>query len=268
MLRDPYSVTYTLSYRTLLLVVVATACVALAGTAQSITRGAPPVSVAPIFAALSVEPKDVLEAETLNDLNPHYHPEWVRTYHRVAITTLHDGEACVSVGESDSLTAQQRARLADADADARVQVDIDYLPANSLADNPARRESFGFRLRPARLAAYPGGDAALSAYLQAAIVAHVHAGDLAAEELIAVTFVVDAAGAVTGAEVFAPYGRSAGEAARRAAAEGAVLAAVEAMPDWAPARLRDGTAASQAYSVLVGNQESCDVNLLGLSLGK
>ena len=209
------------------------------------------VNVRPYF---TVDRTELQTARTLSDLNRHYHPEWVRESRSVTLRTCEEGVWYATPGRAATLTPDQRTRLAAADAGSEVEFRISYLPENNLRDNPLREEKFSFVVEPTREARFPGPAAELKTYLKQRAADRVPPGTFQGYDLAAVKFTVTTAGEVVNAHIF--------ESSRNPAVDAVLLAAVRDMPRWEPARYADGTPAPREMALVMGNLESCVMNLL------
>ena len=224
--------------------------------AQSLEQGAPEVSVAEIYAPLSIEYAALQSATTLGDLNRQFDAGWIRSYLDVELTTVQDGSRRSTHSKSDRLTEQQLEQLAQADFGSIATVAINYVPENTLRDNPPREHRFSFTVRPETSATYAAGEQALTYQLQRQILPAVPAGLFGENDVAAITFLVNAAGQVVEPAVYTSSGSE--------EVDRVLLDAVRGLSDWNPARYSDGTATAQTFSLLVGNPRSCLVNLLGV----
>ena len=208
------------------------------------------------YTVMTVEEAALRSADDVADLQLRYPAQWMREYETVELTTQVAGEPVTTSGTTARLSPAQRAALAAHDAAVPVQVAVTYVPENDLHDNPARTYAFTSAVSPAQAPAFPGGEAALQAYLQSALLDQLPAGTFDIYQLAAVRFTLDAEGCVTAAELVEPT--------NNAAADRVLLDAVRAMPDWTPAAYANGTPAAVARVLAVGDLRSCTANLVGL----
>ena len=92
------------------------------------------------------------EAATLNDLSDaKYRDEWVATYNEVVITSNCGNGVKTAIGKDDKLTPEQLDLLRNADMKCKIDIVLDYIPNNTLKDNPARKIKDSFTMIPSEV---------------------------------------------------------------------------------------------------------------------
>lgn len=186
----------------------------------------------------------LLEASRLQDLYARYPSSWIASYRSVEISAICDGKIKKASGSDDRLTKEQLALLHCADADSRVELTIDYIPKNNLQDNPPRKENFLLRAMPIAEAKYPGGMAALKAYLRENILNKIDDPSLSGVHLAAVKFVVNEEGQVTDAHIY--------KSSQVDVIDTHMLEAICKLPKWKPAEDANGRKISQEFEFRMG----------------
>lgn len=230
-------------------------CIILSvGVAQGELPSTFKFEVSKVYPYITIRPQEVAQATTLMDLNPRYPVDWVRSYRLVEITAMVGGQLQRAVGAGATLNPAQRSLLTQVDTGTPITVNIQYLPENTLRHNDPRVMDFSFTPVPEQAATFTGGQAGLEQYLQETVVNTVDRGAFTAFDIVAMTFTVSASGQVEAPELF--------WSSEEATVNTLLLEAIRKMPDWAPATYADGTAVPQKFALIVGNLESCVVNLL------
>ena len=203
---------------------------------------------------MSITPEMFLSAQNLTDLYRHYKPTWVRTYHGVEITTQCNGEVVKSLGSSYELTSEQKDVMALADEGSEIEVRVNYIPENTLKDNPMKEFVFKFTVDPDQEAEFPGGHQKLMQYIDAHAMTDFPDGLLNENDLAAVTFTIDEKGQINDVEVY--------ESTKNKKIDNLLVDVIQNMPPWHPAQHGNGKPVAQKFVLTIGNMESCIINLL------
>lgn len=188
---------------------------------------------------------DTLEkAETLNDIYARYPSSWVANYISVEVSSTCQGITKKAVSTNDILTDEQKDILNRADLGCKINLKVDYVPENSLKDNPARKMNFSLTMIPIFEAKYPGGFQHLKKYLKENIIDQIAETKLAHIKLAKVRFNINEKGQVSNAQVF--------KTTENDCVNQLILEAIRNMPKWSPAENSKGVKISQEFEFTMG----------------
>lgn len=205
---------------------------------------------------LSITRSELLAAETIADLNPHYKPEWVAEYVRVDIATSKNRSLLVQSASTGTLTESQKTQLASRDDGTPVTVTVQYLPNNTLTQKEEKTLDFTVLVEPDHDAAYPGGPEKLKAYLSTYDLKQKAKGRVAQYLLSAVAFTVNEKGDVVDVKI--------AQTTEDRALDELLIKAACNMPQWTPASYLSGEATAQDLVLTLGDRESCMINVLNI----
>jgi len=191
------------------------------------------------YPPLSLPKSTLQKAKTLMDLNPHYKPSWVEKY--------------ISV-------ATQKEIIHQADAGTPIAVKVHYWPANTLKHKEPKERNFSFSFDPDQAATYPGGREQLQQYLKQTAIEHIPETVFKRYALATVKFTVDKAGKIIDPTLF--------WSSDNETVDAILLETICNMPAWKPAAYANGVKARQDFAFMVGDMESCVVNMLNLRRSK
>ncbi len=210
--------------------------------------------VAKIYPPFSITKERLTSAENLNDLNKHYTYSWVLTYISVEISTFQGGNKINIGGKDDTITPEQKKAMLTADSGSKIDVKVKYLPDNNLNDLTIREINFSVSIDPERDATYPGGMTQLNDYLNENVISGIPKDLFTGYKLAAVKFTIDEQGNVENAHI--------AWSSEDKAIDAQLLKTINRMKKWFPAQYEDGTKVKQEFAFMIGNKESCNVNLL------
>jgi len=196
----------------------------------------------------------VMEAKTIGDLNHRYKPSWVSEYISVEVLTSHNGTIRSSIGKNGQLTPDQKLSMKTADATQEITIKALYIPENTLTHNDPKTHDFSFTIQPECDANFNGSDKDFNDYLTRNAIDKIPDGVFDGKNLAAVKFTVNAKGQIIRPHIF--------ESSKNDAVDKLLLTTVQNMPNWIPAEHLNGTLVEQELVWLVGNLESCMINLL------
>jgi len=220
----------------------------------------PTFEVNRIYPYISITQDEIEKANTLTDLNQHFKSSWIREYLSVEIMISHLGNTMKSISKSHALSQEQKNIMKMADAGTAISVKIEYMPENTLQHNDSHEILFSFSVDPDIEATYIGGTPELNKYLKAQAIDKIPATEFNTNDLAALKFTISETGEIINAHIF----NSEYQTAEHKKADTLLLEAIRSMPAWKPAEYANGTRASQEFVLLVGNMESCLVNLLNI----
>ncbi len=212
-----------------------------------------------VYPSFWITREKLRQAQTLNDLNKHYKPSWVRMYISVEVTTKEGGEKKLAVGGNDTLSREQKNIMMSADPGEEISVVIRYMPDNMLLNNEPKEERFTLAVEPVKSATYKGGQKQLRRYLKEEAIAWIAEGTFVNYDLSAIKFTIDEEGRVIDAEIFWPF--------EKKKVDELLLEVICNMPAWIPAEYADGTRIKQKFVLLVGNMKNCAVQMLNIDRG-
>lgn len=183
-------------------------------------------------------------AKTLPDLYAHYRPSQVARYISVEISSACQGQISKAVSTDDALSPAQMGILKRAQKGCIIDVVVDYIPNNTLKDNPPRKMSFSLTMVPIIESKYPGGSQQLKAYLQEQIMDQIPTATAAEIPLATARFTINREGQVSDAHIFKTSGTK--------TVDTLVLEAICNMPKWSPAKNATGKIISQDFEFRMG----------------
>ena len=145
-----------------------------------------------------------------------------------------------------------------ADVNEEIAVKVKYMPENTLSRNEAKEMGFKFSIDPENEASFPGGPEKLQQYLMEKVIEHIPADSFRQHQLAAVTFTVDEKGQIISPQLF--------WTSEVEKTDKLLLDAICNMPNWKPAAYADGTRVKQEFAFVVGDMNSCVINLLNMRL--
>ena len=192
---------------------------------------------------LSISPDELVEANSLQDLNSFYKPEWVKSYIKVEISVTFDGKSQRALSLDDTLSTEQIEIMRCADAGSDISVIVDYIPENNLSHNEAQQVDFTFSVEPETDAYYLGGQTALLQYIKMHAIDHIPDNTFEGYDLAAVQFTVTEEGHIENTHLF--------ESSKNEAIDALLIDVICKMPQWQPAVYSDGSPAAQEYVCLL-----------------
>lgn len=184
------------------------------------------------------------QAKTLNDINARYKSSWVASYLSVELSSTCGGVVKKAVGTDDKLTDQQLDILKMADFGCRIDVIVDYIPQNTLKDNPPRKMNFALTVIPIIEAKYPGGYHHLKTYLKENILDKIDNATVEQVALARVRFYINEEGQASDPEIFLTSDHE--------QIDQLILQAIDNMPTWSPAKDANGKIISQGFEFTLG----------------
>lgn len=205
---------------------------------------------------LAITKTTLLKAKNLTHLNPHYPASWVKEYISVEITAKHQGKIKSAVTQNDKLNEEQLNLMKQADVGSDISVVVNYIPNNSLKNKEAKKIDFSFMVEPETQAKYIEGEEALLKYLKEKAIDKIHNDVFKGYALAVLRFTIDEKGKIADAHMF--------ESSKDEEIDKLLLETIRQMPHWQPAQYDNGTKVQQEFVLMVGNMESCVVNLLNI----
>lgn len=231
----------------------------LIGNAQDNATNELTFDVERMYTPLSISKAKLDNALTLEDLNRYYETSWVKEYISVEILATHNGEMKKALGQSDVITDEQKELMTTADVNTEIHVNVQYLPDNTLDDNEIKKNNFSFLVYPENEATYAEGKEQLMLYLKEKAIDRIPTGTFVNYEMAAIKFTVDEEGEIENVHVF--------ESSKDESVDKVLIQSIENMPCWKPAEFANGVKIKQDFALIVGNLESCVINLLNINKG-
>ncbi len=204
---------------------------------------------------ISVSREKIKTANAIIDVNPHYKSSWVREYVSVEILTSFQGSIRRAISKSDMFNQEQKDLMNLADLGKDIEVKVKYMPENTLKHNDIKEFDFRFIPEPENEATYAGGQKELIQYLKVNAMDKV-SGVFDKSILAAVKFTISEEGQIIDAHL--------SESSKDEKIDELLLAAICNMPSWKPAEYASGLRVKQDFVLLVGNMESCTLNLINI----
>jgi len=209
-----------------------------------------------VYPYISISKEQLKDAKTLIDLHSRYEASWVRKYISVETFTSHEGKIKKTLSKDDTISQAQKEMMNTADAGTDISVKVLYLPENTLTHNDVKEISFTFEVNPEKEASYSGGEQQLQEYLKKNAMDKISDSVFKRYQLTAVKFTVTENGQIIDAHV--------AHTSNDEATDKVLLETICNMPNWQPAEYTDGTKVKQDFVLMVGDKESCVINLLSV----
>ena len=209
-----------------------------------------------IYPYISISSEELKQAKSVEDLDPHFKPSWVRKYISVEISAINNGNLRKAIAENTVLSAEQKDIMKMSDAGTAISVIVRYMPENTLKHNDPKEFDFTFTVEPESDANYIGGQQQLEQYLQEKAIDKIPEGTFQGYAVAAVQFAIGEEGEITDVQVF--------ESSKDEKIDELLLETIRKMPCWKPAEYSDGTKIKQEFVLTVGSMENCMVNLLNI----
>lgn len=209
-----------------------------------------------IFPPISISKQNLIVADSLVDLNKNFNSSWIKEFINVEISTSHNGELRKSVSKNDVLTKEQRENINSADPLSKIVVKVDYIPQNNLKINDPKVIHFSVSVNPDRDAYYEGGDEKLKDYFKKNVVDKLPDDVFNRYQLAAVKFTIDNVGHVSDVHVF--------WSSEDNKVDQLMVESVCNMTGWTPAQYSNGLKVKQEYAFMLGDMESCVINMLNI----
>ena len=200
--------------------------------------------------AKPVSRKELSAAKSMLDLMSEYPSTWVSNYISTEIGVISNGKKKTAEGSDGTLNKEQRALLKIADFNTEVSINVKYKQENSATrEIEVNNLNFLIGVIPDTEATYPGGEEALRAYLKKNVVDRISDADLRALDQGTVQFTINIKGQVEAVELTDKTDKS--------SIDQLLLKAIEAMPQWQPAKDTKGTTVKQQFKFSAGNRYGC-----------
>ncbi len=209
-----------------------------------------------VYPSISITKEKLTTAQTLIDLDENYKSSWIREYILVEVFTSHKGRIRKAVSKNEILSQEQKDIMNVADVGTDISVKVQYIPNNTLSHNDIKEINFTFIVNPENEAKYTGGQEQLNQYLEENAIDKIPYDSFNELDLAAVKFAINQKGQVIDAHVL--------ETSKNEETDELLLKVISNMSDWKPAEYSNGTRVKQEFILIVGNMESCVINLLNL----
>ncbi len=218
----------------------------------------PDYEVYKIYPPLSITKEKLNEAQTLVDLNKYYKSSWVKEFVSVEVLASQNGKIRQVVAKNDVFNQEQKNIMNMADVGTDIIVKVRYIPDNTLKHNGIKEFDFTFVIEPEYEAKYPGGQQALMQYLKEKAINKIPDGIFNNYDLAIIEFTINEEGKTTDVQVF----DSLYQTFSNEETEQLLLETISNMPRWKPAQYGNETKVKQEFALVVGNMESCTLNLI------
>ncbi len=214
------------------------------------------INIQKIYPSFSVDQDEISGLKVISDLNPHFKTEWIKEYYTVQFSAEVKGQMRYAKSKNNIITEEQRSLLNNVDHESKVNISIDYLPDNNLSHNEAKNFSFDAIVEPHRHAKFGTKEADMKKYLNKTIDISKLKQVYKPHAVAVVKFTVNSTGLVTDIQLV--------ESTSSKEVDDMLTQAICNMPDWTPAKYRDGTLTSQDLVLTVGDHNSCTMNLFNI----
>lgn len=179
------------------------------------------------------------KAVRLKDLNPGFPSSWIKKYLKTEILFPEAGMRIL--GENENLNLAQQKALASVPLFGKIQVLVSYQYENQERKLWEDREiKFTVTLVPEKLASFPGGDQALDRWWNSSRLQQWEA-TFPGLKLATIQFLVNEKGQIQSIECEKSSGNQ--------VADQWIINEIKKMPDWVPARTRDGKPVVQKFTL-------------------
>jgi hypothetical protein len=209
-----------------------------------------------IYPPVSITKENLIKAETLKDINKNYPSSWIKEYISVEISAISKGTPIKAISKSDILSEDQKEVIYLADLGSEISVWVQYIPDNNFSNKEIKEIDFAFSIDPVNDAQFIGGQDKLLHYLKENLIEKIPTSTFQNYDLASVTFSIDEKGLVVDPLL---HWSSNDEKVDKL-----LLEVICNMPPWQPAKYASGETIMQAFTLLVGNMESCTANLLNI----
>ncbi len=206
--------------------------------------------------AFSISKNQIKEITSLEEINKHFKPEWVKEYFSVSTIAIIDGKEKRVTSENNLLNSAQKELLKQADVHELVQISINYLPNNSLKENEAKKIHFSFAFIPTIDAAPMQGNTTLANKIKDILNAKDLAYQQEKHQLAIATFSISAEGD--------PYDVKMVSSTKNSTIDSVIVEQLSCMEKWNPASYANGKATQQDFALLIGDDQSCNINLVNV----
>ncbi|HYG51926.1 MAG TPA: energy transducer TonB [Flavobacteriales bacterium] len=191
-----------------------------------------------------VKPETLANAKTLADICPGYPATWITNYTKTEISTFIDGKQVNVPGKNDTLSAAQKALLANIELGSNVDFSVAYTYANAVTgNNDAFEMIFTLTVVPSVQAEFAGGYAQMQNYFKEKAIDKISAAKAKTLKQAAVRFTVDEQGEIVNAYM---SGSTHDKKTNKL-----LLKAVNNMPKWKPAENAQGLKVKQEFEFVV-----------------
>ncbi len=206
--------------------------------------------------SFSISKEQVEDLTSLEEINKHFKPEWVKQYFSVKTMAIIDGKEKSVTSENNHIDSAQKALLKQADEHELVHISINYLPNNSLKQNEAKEIHFSFAFKPSIDAVPLEGNATLAHKIKEELSAKNLAYRQEKHQLAIATFSISAEGH--------PFNVKMVSSTKNPTIDSVIVEQLNCMPKWNPASYANGKATQQDFALLIGDDQSCNINLVNV----
>ena len=209
-----------------------------------------------VYKPLSISKDALTMAQTVEGINPHFKPSWIKTYISTEILATIDGRVQSANAKNDTLTNAQRELMRKADLGSNISVKVNYIPDNTLPSNDPKVYDFKFSIYPDQIAEFPGGQGKMKQYLKETVIDHIPDTLFGQYQLAAVRFTINQTGEIINPSIF--------WSSEDESIDALLLEAVCNMPIWNPGSYTNGPHVEEEFALLVGSMKSCVINMLNV----
>jgi hypothetical protein len=209
------------------------------------------------FVPFTISKSDLNVAVTVKDLRPIYNPAWIREFISVTVSATINGTKKQSISKSDKLSKEQLSIMNMADVQSPISLVIKYIPENTLVNNSEKEIDYTFIVSPEKEAQFNGGKKEMELYLKEKIINKLTTENFDNQTFASVVFEVNTLGEIINAKL--------SNSSKNENTDQILLESIQSMPNWTPAEYKNGKKEIQKFAFILGNMESCAINLLELA---
>lgn len=214
------------------------------------------IHIKKVYPSLSIDKAEIDDIQTITDLNKHYNPAWVASFTSVELMGTVEGSKFIELAKNDTLTQGQKELMQKADVDSQMSFKILYTPNNDLKINEQKEINFSFSFNPEQDAQIPSGFSMRTKSLLNFLKSNDVNVQFNQHELAVATFSIGENGIPENVEMLA--------STKHEKTDSLIVEFICNMTAWKPASYANGTKTSQQFALLIGDDESCTINLVNV----
>jgi len=203
--------------------------------------------VAPVFSR-TVNDDQLASAEMLSDIYEGYPSSWIHNYVSTIIVIDYQDARTTIMGRGEALNRAQKEAISDAPIGSQVSIQVLHKDSDESKDSP-QEIKFITTVVPSQQATFGQGQDDLLDYMRKQAMDAIYQNPSASFDQAIISFIVDKKGKVLNPKVE--------ESSRNTFIDKLLLNSIKVMPDWSPAKDKDGRAITQRLELRIGNSLGC-----------
>ncbi len=204
---------------------------------------------------LSITRRKMIESRSIIDIYPYYKSSWVEKYLDVKISFDGTTPNILAVGKDSIFNNQQKELLSSIKGPGMLSFEIRYIPKNTLEAKEEKLLTFEVKVAPDLNAAAKSMDDYLNKSLDFSNLKSLM-NKMNKNALGIIQFTIDTNGEVVDPLVISDTGNQ--------SLDLEMMHLVCSMPHWSAARFGTGIYVKQKMALVIGNTESCTMNMLNM----